>query len=136
MLAVVDTNVFVSGLLGSRSCRNIFISFRKNRFKLAISPLLFEELVEVIERPKFQALFDRKEIVDLIHFTKYKAVWTIPHRRIHLCRDSKDNHILECAHAAKVDIIVSGDQDLLSLNSFETIPILNPSHFINRLKEK
>ena len=33
---------------------------------------------------------------------------------INVCRDEKDNKFLECAENAKVDYIVSGDEDLLS----------------------
>jgi putative PIN family toxin of toxin-antitoxin system len=34
------------------------------------------------------------------------------------CRDPKDDMVLECALLAGAEIIVSGDKDLLTMNSF------------------
>lgn len=39
-------------------------------------------------------------------------------------RDADDDAVLACALAARADLIVSGDDDLLVLKSFNGIPIL------------
>lgn len=39
-------------------------------------------------------------------------------------RDPDDDHVLACALAAKGEIIVSGDKDLLDLREYQGIPIL------------
>jgi predicted nucleic acid-binding protein len=39
-------------------------------------------------------------------------------------RDPDDVHVLACAVAAAADAIVTGDDDLLSMKSFEGIPIM------------
>lgn len=44
MRVVIDTNIFVSGLLGSGTCRKLFLSFAEQRFDIVISEILFEEL--------------------------------------------------------------------------------------------
>jgi predicted nucleic acid-binding protein len=44
-------------------------------------------------------------------------------------RDPDDDKFIHCAVAAGADAIVSGDKDLLSLGSFDGIPILLPGHF-------
>jgi predicted nucleic acid-binding protein len=49
--------------------------------------------------------------------------------QINLCRDPKDNKFLELAVNGKADYLISGDQDLLILNSFEKINILSPQAF-------
>jgi predicted nucleic acid-binding protein len=43
-----------------------------------------------------------------------------------ICRDPDDDLILAVARGAKIDVLVTGDQDLLVLKEFEGIPILNP----------
>ena len=45
------------------------------------------------------------------------------------CRDPKDLHVLGLAAKAGADVIVTGDDDLLSLHSFKDIPILTPRAF-------
>ena len=46
---------------------------------------------------------------------------------IHVCRDLKDNLIPELAVDGNADFIVTGDADLLVLNSFRGVRILAPS---------
>ena len=48
-------------------------------------------------------------------------------------RDPKDNIIVDCAIAGNVGYIVTGDNDLLSLNFAGAIPIITPVDFQNRL---
>ena len=43
-------------------------------------------------------------------------------------------HVIACALAAKADLIVSGDKDLLDLNAFRDIPILAPAEALRRVQ--
>lgn len=45
------------------------------------------------------------------------------------CRDADDLPVLGTATAGKVDYLVTGDHDLLSLGSFHGIPIVSPRQF-------
>ena len=49
-------------------------------------------------------------------------------------RDPEDDHILACAKEGEADHVVSGDQDLLSLNRYEGISIVTPATFAAILK--
>jgi len=40
---------------------------------------------------------------------------TVPKKRLSICRDKKDNMILECCLAAGVDFLITGDKDLLEI---------------------
>ena len=51
-----------------------------------------------------------------------------------VCRDRDDDHVLALALTAQVDLIVSGDRDLLDLNTFENIPILAPAEALRRVE--
>jgi predicted nucleic acid-binding protein len=42
-----------------------------------------------------------------------------------VCRDPDDDEVLALAVAAQVDLIISGDDDLLSLGSFAGVPIVD-----------
>ena len=50
-----------------------------------------------------------------------------------VCRDADDDVVLATALAAKADIIVTGDNDLLVLKEFHGIRIISPRRFIDLL---
>ena len=50
-----------------------------------------------------------------------------------VCRDPKDDMILECAVLARAKFIVSGDRDLLALGNYENISIVTPRAFLDML---
>jgi len=46
-----------------------------------------------------------------------------------ICRDADDDNIIACAVAAKADYLVTGDADLLEINSYKDIKIITPRDF-------
>ena len=73
------------------------------------------------------------DITALVNLICLRGELVTPARRVTACRDPKDDKFLEAALAMQTDCIVSGDFDLLNLNSFEDIPILRPAEFLARL---
>ncbi len=49
-----------------------------------------------------------------------------------ICRDPKDDFILECALTGNADLIVTGDKDLLSLQLFRGIQIVTPREYLDQ----
>jgi predicted nucleic acid-binding protein len=47
-----------------------------------------------------------------------------------VCRDPKDDHILECAVKARAQVLISGDKDLLTLGTFHGIRILTARQYL------
>ena len=48
-----------------------------------------------------------------------------------LCRDPKDDMVIECALASGAEVIVTGDKDLLVVGSHDGIRILTPRQFLD-----
>jgi len=91
---------------------------------------LLAELAAVIGRSKFQSILDqtgRKRERVLAELAELAEIIDPAPLALPVCRDPDDDKILALARAARVDVIVSGDQDLLSLGSFEAIRIVTPS---------
>lgn len=64
-----------------------------------------------------------------------RALLIDPKTIVAVSRDPDDDEILSCAIEAKVDLIVTGDNDLLHLGAIENIPIVTPRQFLDRLTE-
>lgn len=132
--AVIDTNVFVSALIGSRVCKEIYELLKFDRFDLVISDDLLAELGAVSRRANFE--LNNQEIDDLLWHIRAKARKIIPLEKVIVCRDPKDNIVLECVLSAKVDFLVTGDKDLLVLETFYDTRIITLRQFIARLKHR
>ncbi len=59
------------------------------------------------------------------------ATIVLPEQKMQICRDPKDDILLECCLAAKADFLITGDKDLLDIGElpFE-LRIIAPSSFL------
>ena len=133
IVAIVDTNIFISGLLCLGSPHQILDAWENNRFRLAIPDELLEELIAALDKPRLAKSIDEEASDRLISFIKKNARIVKLSHKIHACRDIKDNMVIETAIAAKADMIVSGDKDLLSLDAYRAIRIITPRKFIEMI---
>lgn len=129
MRIVADTNTVLSGLLwqGPGPPRAIIDRAREGAITLHTSLVLLAELAEVIGRGKFARRIQRAGLsaAGLVEDYQHLAVLVEPlPLPAPVSRDPDDDHVLACALAAQAALIVSGDQDLLSLGSFNHIQIL------------
>jgi putative PIN family toxin of toxin-antitoxin system len=134
---VIDTNVFVSALIGkSKTLSRLYEAFLDAKFTPLLSLDMLAELVEVIRRHKFKKYLKLEDVKRFEELIKTDTILVAVSRTVNICRDQKDNILLECAACAerKPDFIVSGDDDLLVLKSFHGIPIIRPKDFLKYLK--
>ncbi|GIK09441.1 MAG: putative toxin-antitoxin system toxin component, PIN family protein [Anaerolineaceae bacterium] len=130
MRVVFDTNVLVSALLFEESMPAQAFFFAVARGVVLISAELVNELQRVIYRPKFDRYIADSQREDFILSLVETSELVVVAETINICRDPKDNMILELAVSGDADMIVTGDDDLLVLNSFQEITILNPQEFL------
>ncbi|OGE90873.1 MAG: putative toxin-antitoxin system toxin component, PIN family [Candidatus Doudnabacteria bacterium RIFCSPHIGHO2_01_FULL_50_11] len=57
-------------------------------------------------------------------------------QRLSVVEDPEDNKILESAIAASAQFLITSDQHLLKLNPYESIAIVTPAEFWNRLEDE
>ncbi|MCW1968455.1 MAG: putative toxin-antitoxin system toxin component, PIN family [Anaerolineae bacterium] len=116
--AVIDTNLLVRALMRKTPISPLIGGIRNHKFVLVASRASLDELFEVLARPKFAKYFSRDEIADLQELIIERAELVIPQLSIELCRDPKDNFLIEAAIAGQSDYLVTADLDLLELRDY------------------
>ncbi len=134
LVAVIDTNVPVSAAISAKGPpAGIVKAWKDGSFVWITSPPLLDELSRVIRsvevRPYLRlASVEIDELLGDLH--EYATV-VAPSRTLEVVvRDPDDNRVLEAAVEAQADYIVTGDQDLLALGSFEGTEIVTPVRFV------
>jgi uncharacterized protein len=127
---VLDVNVIVSAVLSAQSNPRQALDLAQDKGIVLMSSAVFQELSEVLLRPKFDRYSTRsKREVFLENFIETVQLIEVT-QQINVCRDAKDNKYLELAVAGDAKFIISGDRDLLVMNPFQGITILRASEFL------
>jgi uncharacterized protein len=127
MIVVVDTNVWISGILNKSGMPRQALERALAVDRAAICPEIEWEIEAVFER-KFRipaAETRRRLSLYLAH-----AIRVAIHGTVHGCRDPKDDMVLECAVRAKAKLIVTGDKDLLDMRTFRGIRIRTARQYV------
>ncbi len=128
---VLDNNVLVSAALLSGVPRKAFDKLLDNGTVLVSVPVLLE-LADVLNREKFDKYVTHDERMRfMVSFLKVAEIVEIS-ETITACRDSKDDKLLELAVCGNVDVLVTGDKDLLVLNPFRGVEIITPREFLDK----
>lgn len=137
MRVVLDTNVLISALVfESKSAVWLRDLWQQAGIIPVVSRETVEELMRVLSYRKF-ALSEADQNDLLEDYLPYaETIANVRTRaRIPQCRDPKDEIFLRLAFAAKVDALVTGDDDLLVPAGESRISILSPSELAARIKK-
>ena len=129
----MDTNVLVSAFATRGLCADVF------RYVLAENTLVTGEVVlRELRRVLRVQLKLPAEAVDAIEeFLREHEVVEKPKQPCAVpVGDRDDQWVLSSAVAARADVFVTGDRDLLNLGSRAPLPILSPRGFWDLLRKK
>jgi uncharacterized protein len=129
---VVDTNVLISAMLFSESMSAKALDKALTHYLFVQSEDTLSELASTVRRKKFdkyKLLSEREQF--LLTISRASKIVDITHT-VSDCRDPKDNRFLELALSASSTLIVSGDDDLLSMHPYNGVGVMNPSAFLAR----
>jgi len=136
MRVVIDTNLLLSGFLWQGLPHVLLGAVRQGRLRLVMSAQLLAEFTGVLGRSKFDSALVRtdtsrerllQELQRLVEMVEPEPL-AQP-----VCRDPDDDAVLALAVSARVDWVVSGDDDLLVLHSYASIPILSANQALRQL---
>lgn len=137
MRIVADTNTVLSGLLWGGPPRRLIDLARARSVRLYTSVTLVAELAEVIARDKFahRVHLAGLSAADLVQDYRRLAYLVEPQPLSEpASRDPDDDYVLACALAARAELIVTGDLDLLTLKTYQDIPIITAAEALRRIE--
>ncbi|MCK6557860.1 putative toxin-antitoxin system toxin component, PIN family [candidate division KSB1 bacterium] len=132
---VLDTNVFLSGVLWPASAPGRIIRLWKNgHLQLFLNEDIRKEYLEVLSQFLNQSVLSRWQ-----KWLTHPALISAVH--IHLphypeLRDPSDNPFLATAVFAQARYLISRDKDLLVLKKFHEVEIVKPEEFIEQYRAR
>lgn len=143
--AVVDTNVWVSALLNPAGYpARVLEAFRNGRFVPVLSQPLVDELIEVLSRPRLVRKYKLApdDVAQFVALLLERSESVATQGNIQMCRDPRDDIVLETALTGGASYLVSRDddikrdEDLVLSMKLKGVSVLSISDFLARLPEK
>jgi uncharacterized protein len=132
---IFDTNIWISFLIGKQ-----FDSLKELLITAAVQPIfsaqLLDELLATTQKPKLQRYFQKDKVDNLMIFLREIGEVVDSQSIVSACRDPKDNYLLALAKDSNADFLITGDRDLLILESFERTKIVTYQDFINTISNE
>lgn len=129
MRVLLDTNVVISAILFGGLPRQILEAALAGEIDLVTSPPLLAELERILtdkfELPTTMAASTRAELEALAEIVEPAAIQPVT-------KSSADDLVLAAAVSGRVDMIISGDKELIALGVYRDIPIMKPRAFIEQ----
>ena len=136
MRIVIDTNIWISGLLWTGRPWELLRLAEAGEIDLCIAPAMIEELAQVLAYEKFQPRLEQLNLsaTDLLAYAiDLASIFDVPEMDTAIVEaDPEDDVFLLCAVVAGADYVVSGDHHLLDLEEYADIPIVTVHDFLNR----
>jgi uncharacterized protein len=125
----VLVSAFVFGGIPEKAVKKAFLEA-----EIFISPSLLKEYRDVPLALNAAGRIDHvqlKVLISGIASFVSKAGVVYPQTRLAFCRDKEDNMLLECCLAARAELLITGDKDLLTIGNlpFE-VKILTPRRYV------
>jgi putative PIN family toxin of toxin-antitoxin system len=145
MRVVIDTNVWVSAFLTDRSySARLIEAFRKGDIEVVVSEPLIHELETVLRRPRLmnKYRYGDSAITEYIALIKEQSIWVDVSGTFELCRDPRDNFLLETSLFGSAEYLVTRDDDIKrDLELIQTlaewgIQVLSVQQFLVRLSSR
>ncbi len=131
---MVDANWFISACISRKSRRTLYYKILKNtHIQVYYSPELLAEFDGVITRRKFSKVITPNQV------TRFKAFALLYLQPVslgvipQLSRDRDDDYLLAISESCQADFLITGDDDLLTLGTYQNTTIVTMGQFLQIL---
>lgn len=130
---VLDVNVFVSAAIVQGGAPDRIVqAWRENRLAVIISPVMIEDLADVLKRPHIRRRYKITDLDVERILQALKSYATIVPGKVELAvvnKDPDDDVVIATAVEGEADYLVTGDPHLLEIGSYAGIRIVTPAQF-------
>ena len=136
---LIDTNVWISAFLNPHGHpAKIVTAWLEDKIEVIISLPLLREILDVLQRPRIQEKYkySNEEIRNYLDLIFQRTNKIEPAGNVNLCRDRRDNIVLETALSGKAKYLVTRDDDikrdpnLIQAMSKSGIDVITVSRFL------
>lgn len=132
MRVVIDTNIFLAGLLNADGgAAKIIRAFQDGEFELVVTHDVFDEYVRVIHLFDNEVPSDKSE--ELLELVFEKAVKVRPASKTTLCTDPDDEKFISAALAGQAALLVTKNKKHFPKEA-PSITIVNVREFLREIE--
>lgn len=135
MRVVIDTNVWISGLLWKGPPWQILRLLEQKSIEGFATVSMMQELETVLHYPRLQPRLQELglTIADLVAYaTSLVSLIELEHITPVVLADPDDDVFVNCAMAVRAIYLISGNKHLLDLGQWQDIPIVTPREFLTQ----
>ncbi len=129
MTVLLDTNLWVSALISASMRARIQRILSSENINILSDTNLLEELAEVCARPKFSRILSPELVASFIQMLQERLVFVETQSVFQICRDPNDDYLLAICYDGSAEFLLTGDEDLLVIQSFYNTQILTLREF-------
>ena len=127
---VIDTNVIISAILFGGIPAELMSLWKNGRIKPLASKEIIDEYIKVLTYPKFELTEAEINYILYNEILPYFDIVEIKDTPVIIKVDPSDDKFIHCAKTGKAKTIITGDQHLLNLKTYQKIKILTPTEFL------
>ena len=125
---IVDTNIWILFLIG-KNLKGLQNQIDSQSILIITCEEQLHELSEVFKKPMLKRYFTKDQVHEFFELLDESSEIFEIKTKINLCMDPKDNYLVSLAIDSKADFLITGDKDLLELNTIKETIVLNYSDF-------
>lgn len=129
---IVDTNIWISFLIG-KSLKGLQQYIDSQTVLVVTCNEQIHELTDVFRKPKINKYFTADQIAEFFELLEESSENVVLKTKIDICRDLKDNYLLSLAIDSNADFLITGDNDLLVLNTIVNTSIIKFNDFEKKI---
>ena len=128
---IIDTNIWISFLISDKYQKlDKVLSHPKTTILFSIE--LLEEINRVATFPKLMKYFSLNAVEEMLLSLEDYVELVKVKSKVEICRDPADNFLLALSKDGEANFLITGDQDLLDLETFGITKIISLTNFPNR----